>query len=110
MKVEDKGHTTIIRDTQGNTHALLEKIAHEQSKFASRNLILDLSHDKSLDLKTLAHFRALSKEHRKGKRSFVIVADSIDFSAVPADIVVVPTLLEAHDVIELEEIERDLGF
>jgi hypothetical protein len=24
--------------------------------------------------------------------------------------VIVPTLLEAHDVIEMEEIERDLGF
>jgi hypothetical protein len=40
----------------------------------------------------------------------VIVADGIDFTAVPESLVVVPTVLEAHDVIEMEEIERDLGF
>jgi hypothetical protein len=29
---------------------------------------------------------------------------------VPDEMVVVPTVLEAHDIIEMEEIERDLGF
>jgi hypothetical protein len=110
MKVEEKGHTTIIHDNHGDALALLEKLAHDYPHFSGKNLILDLSADKSLSLKSLAHFRALSKEHKKGKKSFVIVAGNIDFTAVPADIVVVPTLLEAHDVIEMEEIERDLGF
>jgi hypothetical protein len=29
---------------------------------------------------------------------------------MPDEIVVVPTLQEAYDIIEMEEIERDLGF
>lgn len=40
----------------------------------------------------------------------VIVADAIDFNTVPQTITVVPSLLEANDIIEMEEIERDLGF
>ena len=40
----------------------------------------------------------------------MIVAENIDFNDVPASLLVVPTLLEAHDMIEMEEIERDLGF
>jgi hypothetical protein len=33
-----------------------------------------------------------------------------DYNAVPDKLTVVPSLLEAHDIIEMEEIERDLGF
>ena len=52
----------------------------------------------------------LTKLHKKGKKSLVLVTDTIDFNAVPVSVTVVPTLLEAHDIIEMEEIERDLGF
>ena len=55
-------------------------------------------------------FSDLSKTHKKLKKSFVIVADGIDFNAVPTKLIVVPSVLEAHDIIEMEEIERDLGF
>jgi hypothetical protein len=55
-------------------------------------------------------FSDLSKLHKKGKKSFVMVAENIDFNAVPKALVVVPSVLEAHDIIEMEEIERDLGF
>jgi hypothetical protein len=40
----------------------------------------------------------------------VIVTDRVDFDEMPDEIVVVPTLQEAYDIIEMEEIERDLGF
>jgi hypothetical protein len=45
---------------------------------------------------------------KKNKKSFVIVASNIDFNKVSDKITVVPTLQEAHDIIEMEEIERDL--
>ena len=38
-----------------------------------------------------------------------IVKDTY-YNAVPDKLTVVPSLLEAHDIIEMEEIERDLGF
>ena len=110
MKVEQKGHTTVIKDTQGNADALLMKLTHEHKTFEKQNLILDITSDKTVTMKTIGQFKSLSKIHRKGKKSFVIVAEGIDFTAVPESLVVVPTLLEAHDMIEMEEIERDLGF
>ncbi len=110
MKVETKGHTTIIKDTQGDANAFQVKLAQEHKAFENSNLILDISLDKSVNIKTINQFKSLSKTHRKGKKSFVIVASGIDFTEVPGSLVVVPTLLEAHDMIEMEEIERDLGF
>jgi hypothetical protein len=52
----------------------------------------------------------LSKQHKKNKKSFIIVASDFDYNAVPTKLTVVPSVLEAHDIIDMEEIERDLGF
>lgn len=110
MKVDQRGHTTILKETKGDIHLFLEKMNNEYNKFKSQNLILDLTHDKNVSLKEIKLFSDLSKIHRKGKKSFVIVVNVLDFNDVPNKLVVVPSLQEAHDIIEMEEIERDLGF
>ena len=110
MKVEQKGHTTTIRNTQGSTAEFYQKLNHEYNSFKSQNLIVDLSHDKSLTMDDIKLFSEMTKLHKKAKKSLVLVTDSINFNDVPAQILVVPTQLEAHDIIEMEEIERDLGF
>jgi hypothetical protein len=51
----------------------------------------------------------ISNKHRKAKHSFVIVTNKIDLNITPDEIVVVPTMQEAYDIIEMEEMERDLG-
>lgn len=110
MKVDTKGHTIIIKDTEENATAFLEKVSNQYPSFKDHNLILDITHDKTADVSAIKTFADLSKKHKKAKKSFVIVAENIDFNDVPKFILVVPTLLEAHDMIEMEEIERDLGF
>lgn len=110
MKVEQKGHTTIIKDTVGQTADFLMKVTHEHNTYKNSNLILDLTHDKNLSLEDVKSFAELIKLHKKQKKSIVLVADSVNFNAVPKNIILVPTILEAHDIIEMEEIERDLGF
>jgi hypothetical protein len=110
MKVEQKGHTTVIKDTVGQTADFLMKVTHEHNTYKNSNLILDLTHDKSLSLEDVKSFADLIKLHKKQKKSIVLVADSVNFNAVPKSIILVPTILEAHDIIEMEEIERDLGF
>jgi hypothetical protein len=110
MKVEQKGHFTIIKDTQGNIQNFLNKITHEHATFKNKNLILDITHNKNVEIKNIKLFSDLSKAHCKGKKSFVLVASDIDFNAIPSQLTVVPSIQEAQDIIEMEEIERDLGF
>ncbi|WP_395066603.1 ribonuclease Z [Flavobacterium sp.] len=110
MKVEQKGHTTTIKDTQGDIQSFLEKVTNQHNSYKSQNLILDVSYDTNATLKDIKLFADLSKNHKKGKKSFIVVASAIDFNAVPTKLLVVPTLQEANDIIDMEEIERDLGF
>lgn len=109
MKVETKGHTTTIKDTQGDLVSFLMKVTHEYKTFERHNIILDISTHLDLSVKDVNSILPLSKTHRKAKKSFVVVAD-VDFNNISDKLVIVPTVLEAHDIIEMEEIERDLGF
>ncbi|SHJ15254.1 ribonuclease Z [Flavobacterium terrae] len=110
MKVDHKGHTTIIKDTEGDSLTFLEKVSNQFQTYKETNVILDISHDTSVDIKSIKNFVDLAKKFKKEKKSFVIVAEGIDFNDVLVSLHVVPTVLEAHDLIEMEEIERDLGF
>ena len=110
MKVEQKGHSTIVKDTQGNIQNFIEILTHEHATFKNQNLIIDITHDKNVEIKDIKLFSALSKAHCKGKKSFILVASDIDFNAISTQLTVVPSIQEAHDIIEMEEIERDLGF
>ena len=110
MKVDQKGHTTIIKDTQNDVASFVQKVTNEYHAFQSQNLILDISNDKSFSIKDLVHFKDLAKNHKKAKKSLILVSDAVDFDKVPNYLNVVPSVLEAHDMIEMDEIERDLGF
>lgn len=110
MKVSTKGHTIIIKDTEGDIITFLKKINDQYNSFKHYNLILDISKDTTVDVKSIKIFSDLCKSHKKAKKSLILVVEDIDFNKVPTSIIVVPTLLEANDLIEMDEIERDLGF
>jgi hypothetical protein len=80
----------------------------ENSNFED-NLIVDLSLIKKVSQKEINLFLPIAKSFKKNNCSFVIVIQDIDFNKVSDKINVVPSLQEAHDIIEMEEIERDLG-
>lgn len=110
MKVEQKGHTTVIKDTQGDLMSFIMKLTHEYKTFEKHNIIVDVTLHKDLCVKDINGFLPLSKQHKKAKKSFVIVVENFDYNKASDRLIIVPTKLEAHDIIEMDEIERDLGF
>jgi len=86
------------------------KLTHEFKTFENQNLIIDISSHKNLTSSALNTFLPLSNQQKKAKKSFVIVVNDFDFNIISSKLVVVPSKLEAADIIEMDEIERDLGF
>ena len=109
MKIENKDKTTIIKNTTSDINSFIEYITTELVNFKSQNLIIDLT-TTDITVKDIKLFAEASKTHKKNKKSFAIVANNIDYNAVPTKISVVPSIQEANDLIEMEKIERDLGF
>jgi hypothetical protein len=110
MKVDQKGHTTIIKDTQGDLHAFIDKITSQHNAYQAQNLILDLTAHSDIKIVQLKALQPLMTLQKKQKKSLVTVIEGIDYNEVPEKYNVVPSLLEAHDIIEMDEIERDLEF
>ena len=111
MKVTDKTTFTILEDerTDVRDFALhLEALVPEH--YDQKNLVINLLKYEDLTLEDLIQFIKLSNYQRAGKKSFVFVNTGINYDVIPDEMIVVPTLEEAGDVIEMEEIERDLGF
>jgi hypothetical protein len=97
---------------ENNTELILDfhkDFTEKYSNFKNVNLILDFSESINLDLKEILLFSQSNNVHKRKNNSFVLVGNGINFDQIPDDMIVVPTLQEAKDIIELENIERDLG-
>lgn len=110
MKITEKEGYRIFADEKNNVSEFAAFLESIQPKFKNDNVVVDILKYGELRLDELLRFLELSNRHRKGKKSFVIANDTINIEQVPEELVVVPTLQEAEDVVQMEEIERDLGF
>ena len=110
MIFDKDGNTTIITQEKASVIELVKKIDVLYERYKNDNIIVNLTTLNEVSLTDIVEFLQLSKKHRKAKHSFVIVTDKANFDETPNDILVVPTLQEAYDIIEMEDIERDLGF
>ena len=52
----------------------------------------------------------IADQKKENGTSFVVVNSEIDVDDFPDNFNIVPTLREAEDVLEMEAIERELGF
>ena len=110
MKVKEKGHTVIIKRSEESIEELISKIQDNYATFQSNNLVIDVCNE-TFDAAELSLFEDLKSKHKNNKKSFVVVFENADFNEIDEEeVIVVPSLQEAFDIIEMEEIERDLGF
>lgn len=111
MKIENHPDYVVLEDEKNDISSFASFIESQvPSKYKGQNVVLNLLKYDSLELLELLMFLKVSNLHRKTKHSFVIVNDAISMDEIPYEMIVVPTVQEAGDIIEMEEIERDLGF
>ena len=108
MKIKEKDTTIVIKKSSETFEDFVQKIKDQYHSFTEKNIVLDLE-ETEVKPNTIALFEETAIAHMSNQKSFVIVAD-IDFDEIDDAIIVVPTLQEAFDMIQMEEIERDLGF
>lgn len=110
MIFDKNGNTSIITQEKASIIELVKKIDVLYERFKNDNIIVNLTTLNTVTVSDIVEFLQLSNTHRKAKHSFVIVSGKANLNETPDEIMVVPTLQEAYDIIEMEDIERDLGF
>lgn len=108
MIFDKEGNTTIVSQENIELKTFLENLNRAYPGIRDDHLIVNLFSFSSLSTDQLLEFLNLSNKHRSRRKSFVLVTRKVSFDEIPDEICVVPTLREARDIIEMEEIERDL--
>lgn len=113
MRIEKKGNTAVIyqesNDPKGKDFRVAVKAQYKTLQ--DKNIILVLTELRYVNAKDIKEFRELANFHKSNaQKSFVFVTGPLFLKLLPEDLVTVPTINEAFDTIEIEEIERDLGY
>jgi len=110
MILSQDGNISIITQEKATIIGVIKKIEALYPKFKNNNIIVNLTSLVVINVSDVVEFLQISNTHRASKQSFVIVSNKINIEESLDEVIVVPTLQEAYDIIEMEEIERDLGF
>jgi hypothetical protein len=110
MIIDQEENISIITQEKATIIELVKKIEALYPKFEKHNIIIKLSSLGKITTQDVVEFLRISNKHRAGSQSFVVVTNAINANDTPDEIIVVPTVKEAYDIIEMEEMERDLGF
>ncbi len=109
MIFDKVGNTTIVFQEGVALSTFLENLNKAYSEIKNDHLIINLFSLEKITNSDVLEFFELSNTHKATNKSFVLVTDKVSYNELPDDILVVPTIKEAHDIIEMEEMERDLG-
>ena len=110
MILSKTGNITVVTQERATIVDLVMNIDKKYEQLKNDNIIVNLFSVKEIQETAINDFLLVSKRHKASKRSFVIVSNAISHNEIPEELSLVPTLQEAHDIIEMEEIERDLDF
>lgn len=109
MIFDKEGNITTVLQENISLPQFIENLNRAYPKIKNDHIIVNLFSFSRLRTGNLLEFLHLSNLHRATKKSFVLVNNKVDYEEVPDELCVVPTIQEAKDIIEMEEIERDLG-
>lgn len=109
MVINQVGSTTVATQEKKTIKEFIIAFKEKYPSFERNNVIVNLFSLDDLRAEDILPFEPISNSHKTTYHSFVIVSNKLNFDDIPAGLDVVPTLQEAHDLIEMEEIERDLG-
>lgn len=111
MMIVSKTETyTHIKPTQNSVDQFFAAFKEKFEEFKNEHLIIDFSEKINIEIKEILLFLKLSVQHRKNGTSFVLVCEGISIDDLPDELNVVPTFNEALDILEMDAIERELGF
>lgn len=109
MIFDKEGTTTIVFQEKTSFSAFMENLDKAYDRLKNDNIIVNLFSFDTLTTDNLLGFLQISIEHKSSGKSFVLVSNKVSYDAVPDEMTVASTIQEAKDLIEMEEIERDLG-
>jgi len=110
MKTFKKENFLLVENENDTLTDFSSELTKYHDEFKNENIVVDLTRYKDIASDRMLAFLEISNVHRSENKSFIVVNDAVGIDELPEELVVVPTLQEAEDMIQMDEIQRDLGF
>ncbi|PCI34623.1 MAG: hypothetical protein COB60_06070 [Flavobacteriaceae bacterium] len=101
---------TSIDPSENSVQEFHSEFVKKQDEFKNQHLIIDFSKKNIVTIEELLLFLSISSQTKDNGMSFVIVSTDVYMDELPEELIVVPTFIEAEDILQMEAIERELGF
>tara|TARA_R110002126_G_scaffold78829_1_gene196076 strand:+ start:32151 stop:32483 length:333 start_codon:yes stop_codon:yes gene_type:complete len=110
MKTVKKEKYILISSDENSFSDFYTVLLNELPRLKEEHLILELSDKIKTTKEDFLLFLSVSERKKENSNSFVIVNKTINVDDFPDNFNIVPTLIEAEDILEMEAMERELGF
>lgn len=110
FEIMNKEKNVIVGPKQKSIKEFYPLFQKDYPKLLRNNVIVDLSKIIINKVSEVLVFLKTAQAHREKGTSFVLIIQGINIDELPEELNVAPTMIEALDIIEMEEIGRDLGF
>lgn len=111
MTIEEKdGYTLISQNKTTSFEYFIKKFIKQHKELEKTNLIVNLFENQTFENDFFSVLLNYSQLHEDTGTTFVVVCNNVDIDNFPESFNVVPTLTEAIDILEMENIQRELGF
>jgi len=110
MKIDKKDTYTFISSDEKSFSEFYNSFLIEERKRSKEHIIVQISDNINTSIKDFLLFLSLAVKKKENGTSFVLVNSNINIDDFPENFNITPTIQEAIDIIEMEAMERELGF
>ncbi len=110
MFISKTENYTLLKLDNNSVQNFYTELKNRYSEFEKEHLIINFSEKINIQIEEIVLFLEISNQHLKNGTSFVLICKGVNIDNLPEELNVVPTLTEAIDILEMDAIERDLGF
>jgi hypothetical protein len=110
MQIKEATNYTLISSDEDSFKEFQKSVFKKINDFDKNHLIIQISEELSIDKKDFLLFLKIAEQKKENGTSFVVLNASVNADDFAESLNIVPTLQEAEDILEMETIERELGF
>ncbi|MDB4037135.1 hypothetical protein N9473_03575 [Polaribacter sp.] len=110
MQIKEATNYTLISSDEDSFKEFQKSVFKRINDFDKNHLILQISEELNIDKKDFLLFLKIAEQKKENGTSFVVLNSSVNPDDFAENLNIVPTLQEAEDILEMEIIERELGF
>lgn len=110
MQIKEAPSYTLISSDEDSFKEFQTSVFKKINDFEKNHLIVQISEELNIDKKDFLLFLKIAEQKKENGTSFVVLNSSVNADDFAENLNIVPTLQEAEDILEMETIERELGF